>query len=74
MTYVTVNVDVDVDVDLDQIETDDLVKELETRGIGTPNPEYANELLNKIYESRRLGKDFSKDLDALIYSVLGKIV
>jgi len=33
MTTVTVRIDTEVDVDLDDVDTDDLINEIETRGI-----------------------------------------
>lgn len=64
-TYIT------VDVDLADIDTDDLVEELENRG---QNVGGDNELLMRIYELRRTGKPFDRELDAYIYEVLGKVV
>lgn len=62
---------VTVDVDLADIDTADLVEELENRGqhVGSDN-----ELLMKIYELRRTGKSFDTELDNYIYDVLGKVV
>ena len=70
--YITVSAD--VDVYLDEIDTDDLMEELESRGVmlGADSPEDNNEMLTKIWELRRLGKPFDRELDQLIYSVLGK--
>ena len=72
--YITVSAD--VDVYLDEIDTDDLMEELESRGVmlGADSPEDNNEMLTKIWELRRLGKPFDRELDQLIYSVLGKVV
>ena len=64
-TYVT------VEVDLADIDTDDLVEELENRG---QNVDGDNELLMRIYELRRTGKSFDAELDSYIYEVLGKVV
>ncbi len=64
-----------VDVDLDDFDTDDLVEELERRGMGL---EIANqtgtELLSAIYQKRRLGQDYQRELDELIYVGIGRIV
>jgi hypothetical protein len=76
MGYVTVNVD--VDVDMYDIDTDDLIEELDRRGKSLPDrfgDETENhDLVRSIYEARRTGKGYDKDLDALIYNVLGRIV
>jgi hypothetical protein len=64
MTYVT------VDVDLSEFDTDDLIEELESRG-GISG---SDEMLNQIYELRRLGKDYDKLLDQYIYQKLGRAI
>lgn len=76
MVYRTV--EVDVDVDLSEFDDDDLLDELESRGLDL-NSKYIDgdevrSLLEKIYLNRRVGKDYEKDLDDLIYYGLGKIV
>lgn len=73
--YITVSTD--VDIYLDEIDTDDLVEELETRGINFNN-RYADgntmqNILSEIFELKRNGKDFSRQLDELIYQGLGRI-
>jgi len=67
----TVYTEVEVDVDLTYFETDDLIDELENRGHMTDTDSKA--LVEAIYQNRRQGKDFSSELDQLIYTVLGKI-
>lgn len=67
----TVYTEVEVDVDLTYFETEDLIDELENRGhMATTD---SKELVESIYQNRRNGKDFSHELDQLIYAVLGKI-
>ena len=74
--YVTVSTD--VDVYLDEIDTDDLIEELERRGrdynTNGVDADEMRELLEKIWYNRRIGKDYQSELDKLIYGVLGKIV
>ncbi len=71
----TVYTEVEVDVDLDDFDDYDLIEELERRGKGfevagkTPT-----ELVTKIYEKRRLGKDYQEELNELIYVAIGKVV
>jgi hypothetical protein len=67
----TIYTEVEVDVDLTYFETDDLIEELENRGHMADTD--SKELVETIYQNRRLGKDFSHELDQLIYAVLGKI-
>ena len=74
--YITVTAD--VEVDLSDIDTDDLIDELETRGRDyNTNGVDADEmrtLLETIWLNRRTGKDYQNELNKLIYGVLGKIV
>ncbi len=64
-----------VDVDLDDFDTDDLVEELERRGMGMEvSSRTGTELITAIYQKRRLGQDYQHELDELIYLGIGKIV
>ena len=75
MAYTTVETWVSVDVDLDEFTDDDLIEELDRRGLGAESHEStASELIWKIYNHRRTGKDFQAELDRLIYQVTGRIV
>lgn len=71
----TVYTEVEVDVSLDDFDDDDLIDELERRG---KTLEVANtsgtELVEIIYQKRRLGQNFERELEELIYIVTGKIV
>jgi hypothetical protein len=72
---VTVSTYVDVDIDLDDIDTDDLIEELKSRGRGMEvASQTGTELLTAIYQKRRLGKEYQRELDELIYIGIGKIV
>lgn len=68
----------EVEIDLSDFETDDLVEELENRGYdyntNGVDADAMRELLEKIWLNRRTGKDYQKELDGLIYGVLGKVV
>jgi hypothetical protein len=72
--YKTIYTEVEVDVDLSDFDTDDLIEELESRGSGVTNYGDGKDILNAIYEKRRLGKDYQTELEQLIYLGLGKIV
>jgi hypothetical protein len=72
--YKTMYKEVEVDVDLGDFDTDDLIEELESRGAGTGEFGDGKELLQAIYEKRRLGQDYQTELEALIYLGLGKII
>jgi hypothetical protein len=78
MTYKTVYTEVEVDVDISDFDDDDLLEELERRGLDL-NTQFVDgdsmrELLTQIWLKRRLGKDYQKELDQMIYYGLGKIV
>ena len=79
MTYKTIYTDVEVDVDMSEFETDELIEELETRGVGYNtkgvDADEMRVLLEAIWKKRRLGNhDYQTELDQLIYAVLGKII
>jgi hypothetical protein len=70
--YKTIYKEVEVDVDLSDFETDDLIEELDSRGHMVDSD--GKEVLQAIYEKRRLGQDYQTELEALIYLGLGKII
>jgi len=76
MTYKTVYTEVEVDIDLSEFDTADLVEELETRGIITDDGGSGESkgLIEQIWLKRRLGKDFTEEVDKLLYNVLGKVI
>jgi len=64
-----------VDVELDDFADEDLIEELEKRGKGMEVASRSGtELLTAIYLKRRLGQDYQRELDELIYVGIGKIV
>lgn len=65
--------EVEVDVSLTDIDTDDLIEELESRGAGSGEFGDGKDILQAIYEKRRLGNDYQIELDQLIYLGLGRI-
>lgn len=69
----TIYKEVEVEVDLDDFETDDLIKELEHRG-EIPSEDGIKELVDEIWQRRRLSQDFDYALNQLIYRVSGKIL
>jgi hypothetical protein len=74
MRYVTIEKYIDVDVDMEDFNTEDLTAELERRGAGSTEYGDGKDILNAIYEKRRLGKDYQTELDKLIWLGLGKII
>lgn len=74
----TVYTEVEVDVDLDSFDDDDLIEELERRGLDL-NAKYIDgdqmrELLTQVWSKRRQGQDYQRELDQLIWYGIGKIV
>jgi hypothetical protein len=64
-----------VDVELSDFADEDLIEELEKRGKGMEvASRTGTELLTAIYLKRRLGHDYQRELDELIYMGIGKIV
>jgi hypothetical protein len=70
----TVYTEVEVDVSLADFDDEDLIEELENRGLGSEvaDNSTASELIHEIYAKRRLGKDYESELDQLIYQVTGR--
>ena len=71
----TVETYVEVDVELSDFDTDDLIEELESRGMGLEiASQSGTELITAIYQKRRLGQDYQHELDELIYIGIGRIL
>lgn len=76
MTYRYVTAE--VEVDLSEFDTDDLIEELENRGVdyntkGVDGDEM-RDVLEQIWQRRRQGQDYQRELDKLIWGVLGRVV
>lgn len=79
MTYKTIYTEVEVDVNMSEFETDELIQELDRRGLDYNtkgvDADEMRVLLESIWMKRRLGNtDYQTELDRLIYGVLGKII
>ena len=72
--YKTMYKEVEVDVNLSDFETDDLIEELESRGSAVTEYGDGKEVLQSIYEKRRLGQDYQTELEQLIWLGLGKVL
>jgi len=72
--YKTVYKEVEIDVELGDFDDDDLLEEMETRGLSVSTHGDSKELLETIWLKRRQNQDFDTELDQLIYASLGKIV
>lgn len=67
-------VEVEFEVDLSDYEDDELIEELNLQGYqGISDDELVFGLVSTIYENRRRGQEYSKELDELCYLVLGRI-
>lgn len=66
--------EVEVEVDLDDFDDYELIDELERRGTGVADYGNGTEVLQAIYEKRRLGQDYQQELDQLIWLGLGRFV
>lgn len=75
--YATVETYVEVEVDISEFDTEDLIDELESRGemvVGETCEGYSSAILTDIWMKRRMGQDYQRELDELIYTVLGKVI
>lgn len=75
-TYRTITCE--VEVDLSEFDTNDLIEELEDRGIDVVTSEdYEDSLkeqVENIYLARRNGQSYDELLDDLIWQVTGRII
>lgn len=74
----TIYTEVEVDVALSDFDDDDLIEEMENRGLDL-NSKYIDgdsmrELLTQVWIKRREGRDYQRELDQLIWYGIGKIV
>ena len=60
---------IEVEVNLEDFDTEDLMEELESRGHGL-DPQG---LLTRIYDQRKMGHSYERELDELIWQVLGRM-
>jgi hypothetical protein len=74
MVYKTVYTEVEVDVDMSEFDTEDLIEELELRGKYSPTMGNTEELIDKIFNLRRLGKPYERELDEYLYMRTGRAV
>jgi hypothetical protein len=78
MVYRTITTEVDVDIDLDEFDDDQLLNELESRGLDMNSRfvdgDQMREILEQIWIKRRTNLDYQKELDDLIYFGIGKIL
>jgi hypothetical protein len=74
----TVYQEVEVEVELDSFDDDDLVEELERRGLDL-NTKFVSgddmrEILTRLWHLRRTGQDYQHELDQLIWYGIGRVV
>jgi hypothetical protein len=72
MITIVKDVEVEVDVELCDFEDEELLEELENRGI-TAN-ENMRAKIEKIWELRRNSEHYDHILDELIYDTIGKVI
>jgi len=71
-------VSVDVEIELDEFDDDELIRELDRRGLDYNtqgvDADEARDMLEQVHQLRRTGQNYEAALDQLIYYVLGKMV
>ena len=76
--YISVDVEIDEREFLEELDEDDLIGELERRGLDYNTKfvdgEDMRQLLETIWLKRRTGVQYDDELDQLIYGVLGKVI
>ena len=71
MITITKDVEVELEVDLNDFEDHELLEELEKRNILVGAA--AMDMINEIYEARKLSKPYEHLLDNLIYETIGRV-
>ena len=72
-TSVEVDTTVTVDIDWEDLDTDDMIEELERRKAIPAMTEFPTVILERIYLKRKSKESYDKELDDLIYQVIGRI-
>ncbi len=70
----TVYTEVEVDVDLRDFSDDDLLEELANRNLISGDYGNGDSLIDKIFQLRRQGKNFDKELDEYLYIQTGRAI
>ena len=65
---------IEVEVELSDFDDEDLIEELESRGKYSPTMGNSDELIDKIFQLRRLGKPYERELDEYLYIRTGRAV
>lgn len=72
---ITARKTIEVDIDLEDFDTDDLIDELENRGIDVYDPDYPNSIITELYELKRANDPrFDKVFGDYIYDKIGRIL
>jgi len=65
---------IDVEVDLSDFDDEDLIDELKSRGKYNGTMGNSDELIDKIFNLRRLGKPYERELDEYLYIRTGRAI
>ena len=63
---------VEVDIELSDFDDEDLIEELESRGKYNGTMGNSDELIDKIFQLRRQGKPYERELDEYLYMRTGR--
>jgi hypothetical protein len=65
----------EVEINLEDFSDEELIEEIKHRKIkGTGIVHELEEQITSIWMKRRLGKDYQKEIDELIYNTIGKLI
>lgn len=70
----TIYTDVEVEVDLNDFSDEELLDELAERDLIPGSHGTGDELIDKIFNLRRQGKNFDKELDEYLYIQTGRAI
>lgn len=63
-----------VDVEISVFSDEELISELECRGIGIAYEEDIKEIADVIFHKKRIGQDYDAELNTLIYMLINRIL
>lgn len=72
-TTIEVDTTVEVDIEWSDLDTNEMIEELQRRKVLPAMNEFPEHILNRICLKRKSNEDYTRDLDDLIYNVLGRI-
>ena len=72
--YKTIYKEIEIDVDLADFTDDDIMEEAAERGLASASHGTGADLIDKIFNARRLGQPYDHLLDEYLYILTGRAI